>query len=424
MSEPLSPRRVAALVLVRILTARRTLDKALEDVPEFGALDGPDRAFARLLASTVLRELGRIDKGLAPFLKSPIERFDPAVAALLRVGAAQCWCLGTPAHAAVSETVAAARQEGATRRAAGLINAVLRRAARDRKAFDAAPEPSVWPDWLVERLRGSLGDEGLVRLAAAQRRMPELHITARDPEAAARTLDARIMASGSLALPVGAVEGLAGYADGAWWVQDAAAALPARLLDVSEGEPVVDLCAAPGGKTMQLAMAGACVSAIDRSKPRLKRLAANLERTQLSGRVSTFTANAETWRPGTPVGKLLLDAPCSALGTLRRHPEGAWIKRPEDIARFPDIQSRMLAAAADMLIPGGRLIYCVCTPLRAEGEEVISAALDTGRWRRDPPGKSDLPGFEHALTAAGDLLTLPEAGEDHDAFFIARLTRL
>ncbi len=424
LSAPASPRRAGALLLARILTARRTLDDALGEIDEFGALDGSDRAFARLLVSTALRELGRLDAGLAPFLKGSIHDLDPPVAALLRIGAVQCWCLGTPDHAAVGETVAAAGQGSETRRAAGLVNAVLRRAATDRSGFDAAPAEAVWPDWLAARLRACLSAAQLEALAQAHRRAPELHLTARDPAGAARALAARMMASGSLALPLGPIESLPGYDEGEWWVQDAAAALPARLLAAGPGETVIDLCAAPGGKTMQLAANGARVIALDRSKPRLRRLAANLERTRLTGNVEIVAANAETWRPAAPVGKLLLDAPCSALGTLRRHPEGAWIKRPADLERFPDIQSRLLAAAGEMVQSGGRLVYCVCTPLPEEGGSVIERALASGAWRREPVGDDEVAGFGHALTPAGDLLTVPGGTEDHDAFYIARLTRL
>mgnify|MGYP006275557079 FL=1 len=415
---------MAAELLTRILGARRTLDDALGDVAGFGAFSGSDRAFARLLTSATLRELGRIDAGLGPFLNTPIDRLDTPVAALLRIGAAQCWCLGTPAHAAVGETVAAARAGDDTRRAVGLVNAVLRRAADDRSAFDAAPAHAVWPDWLVARLRKSLTGEQLQQLADAHRRQPDLHLTARAPEKAAEDLGARRLKSGSLALPPGPVEALAGYDEGTWWVQDAAAALPAKLLAPRAGEHVIDLCAAPGGKTLQLAAAGARVTAVDRSKPRLRRLKANLARTRLAGHVDVIAANAETWRPDAPADRILLDAPCSALGTLRRHPEGAWIKRPADIARFPDIQTRLLDAACEMLGPGGTLIYCVCTPLREEGLDVIEGALGGGRWQRRPLTRDELPGFEDALTEQGDALTVPAGGDDHDAFFISRLTRL
>ncbi len=424
MSGQPSPRRVAVDLLCHVLMARRTLDEALDDSAGFAALSGSDRAFARLLTSATLRELGRIDIGLTPLLKTPMERLDAPVAGLLRIGAAQAWCLGTPAHAAVGETVSAAHEGDDTRRAAGLVNAVLRRAVDDDRAFAASPCQAVWPEWLMNRLRESLPEAGLEALAEAHRRQPELHITAKEPAEAAAMLGARLLPPGSLALPLGPVESLAGYTEGGWWVQDAAAALPAKLLAAGPGDHVFDLCAAPGGKTLQLAATGAQVTAIDRSRPRLRRLRANLDRTSLQDRVDVIIANAETWRPEAPADKVLLDAPCSALGTLRRHPEGAWIKRPEDIARFPDIQSRLVMAAADMMREGGTLIYCVCTPLPDEGIQVIQSALESGQWHRTPFQRQEMEGFEYALTDQGDVLTLPTGEFDHDAFFISRLTRL
>ena len=182
----------------------------------------------------------------------------------------------------------------------------------------------------------------------------------------------------------------------------------------------IDLCAAPGGKTLQLCAAGLNVIAVDRSKPRLKRLEENLARTGLSAEI--IAADAETWRPETPADLLLLDAPCSALGTLRRHPEGAWIKRPDDIARFPDVQYRLLKAATEMVRPGGTILYCVCTPLKAEGADVVDRAIANGFVTRLPVKPEEAPGFETCITEKGDLVTLPATNSEHDAFFMSRLT--
>jgi 16S rRNA (cytosine967-C5)-methyltransferase len=225
-------------------------------------------------------------------------------------------------------------------------------------------------------------------------------------------------------------------------VQDPAAALPAKLLmaGASDGPDksgivmdksgmvmgkspeitAIDLCAAPGGKTLQLCAAGLNVVAVDRSKPRLKRLEENLARTGLSAAI--ITADAETWRPETPADLLLLDAPCSALGTLRRHPEGAWIKRETDIARFPDVQYRLLKAATEMVRPGGTILYCVCTPLEAEGADVVARAIAEGLVTRLPVTPEEAPGFADSITDHGDVLTLPGEGAEHDAFFMARLS--
>jgi 16S rRNA (cytosine967-C5)-methyltransferase len=220
--------------------------------------------------------------------------------------------------------------------------------------------------------------------------------------------------------PDGAVEELPGYEDGDWWVQDQAAALPARLLAAAPGEPVLDLCAAPGGKTLQLAATGASVTALDRSAPRLDRLRENLARTGLTAEI--VIADGEAWAPPEKFAKILLDAPCSALGTLRRHPEGAWSKTEADVARFPAVQARLLASAARMLAPGGTLVYCVCSPLAAEGRDVVAAAIAEGLLVRQPVAPAECAGFEDCVTPEGDVVTLPSSSRDCDAFYIAKLT--
>ncbi len=424
-------RAAAARLLETCLDARVTLDEAMARVALYDRLAGADRGFARAMVSAALRDLGRIDRALVDLVDRPAGSLDPDVRALLRIGAAQIWHLGTPAHAAVGETVAAARSLDGARRAGGLINAVLRKAAADPDRLSAWRVESAWPDWLLDRLSADLGSDAARRLAAAQAAPPHLHLTARDPDALRARLDpslhAMCLPGGTVSLPGTPVEALVGYDEGDWWVQDAAAALPARLLAARPGETVADLCAAPGGKTLQLAATGADVIAVDRAAGRLQRLRANLERTGLADRVQIVTGKVETWRPERPVDALLLDPPCSALGTLRRHPEGAWIKRAEDIARYPDVQARLLRAAAERLRPGGRLVYCVCTPLAAEGRSVVSAALEAGGLTRLAIRADDVPGFEPCLTPEGDLLTIPPAGTPppalHDAFYIAHLQR-
>ena len=206
-------------------------------------------------------------------------------------------------------------------------------------------------------------------------------------------------------------------------MQDLAAALPVQLLAPKAGEHIIDLCAAPGGKTLQLAASGARVTAVDRSKKRLARVHENLQRTGLGEQVDVIAANAETWRPDTLADAVLLDAPCSALGTLRRHPEGAWIKDPAALARFPDIQGRLLRASTEMVKPGGRIVYCVCTPLMREGAAVVEAVIREGLCTRSPQtGIVEVP-FERAVTQAGDVLTVPHEAPLHDAFYISVLER-
>ena len=416
-------RRAAAELLMLTLDSRRTLDEAMAKTDSYNDLEGPDRGFARVMASAVLRELGRIDAGLSPLLSRPLDATSPAIRALLRIGAIQLWRLETPAHAAVSETVEAAKDWPDARSGGSFLNAVLRRAADTDPGLDAMPAPSVWPDWLADRFAADLGADGAETLALHQLSEAPLFLSARsDPADVANATDGDMLPTGSIRLGHSNVEALPGYDSGDWWVQDAAAALPAKLLGATKDDKIIDLCAAPGGKTLQLATSGAHVTAVDRSKPRLERLRENLARTGLSADI--IAANADEWRPDAPVSKLLLDAPCSALGTLRRHPEGAWIKREAEIDRFPTAQARLLAAAADMVVSGGTVIYCVCTPLKSEGLQIVDNAIGNGLYTRNAITPGEIPGFEHCITEAGDLLTIPKQDAGHDAFYIARLTRV
>ncbi len=418
-------RLAAAQLLMTVLEEGRTLDEALANTDRFDNLKGPDRGFARAMTSAALRHLGRIDLGLAPFLDRPLETAPPPSRALLRIGAAQAWILETPDHAVVGETVAAAKKWPRAQRAAGFLNAVLRKVVADRSGFDAAPVQSIWPAWFQAAVQDAFGAEVSAQLAEAQLQTPVTYLTGKqsDPAALARQVGGQVVGDYSVQIDASDLENLPGFSDGDWWVQDIAATLPARLLDAKPGETVLDICAAPGGKTLQLAAAGATVTAIDRSKPRLKRLKQNLWRTGFKGEVEVLQADATTWRPSEPVDKILLDAPCSALGTLRRHPEGPWIKAEADIQRFPDIQERLLRAAAEMLKPGGTLIYCVCSPLPHEGVALIDRLTADLPLTRIPITPHEVPGFEGGISVIGDLLTLPNGKFQHDAFYISRLRR-
>lgn len=424
LAKPADSRRAAAELLIETLEKRRTFDEAAATVKAFDALTGPDRGFAYAMASAAVRHLGIIDKGLNHFLDRPLSSASPEARALLRTGASQLWCLGTSQHAAVSETVDAAKAWPKARRAAGLINAVLRKASRDHSQFKDARNTEIWPDWLHRVFLDSLGREATERLAALQRRQAELHLTPKAGSAQdlADRLSGEATSTGQVTMQTSNTEMIEGYESGDWWVQDAAAALPARLMQFEPGDTVIDLCAAPGGKTMQLAAAGAQVTAIDRSAKRLKRVEANLERTGLAENVTILAADAGTWKPETPARHILLDAPCSALGTLRRHPEGAWIKRQNEVAKYPEAQSRLLKAAINMSASGGEILYCVCSPIRAEGVEVVETAIRTGLVERNPVGPEDAPGFEACITDQGDVLTVPPKDDARfDAFFISRL---
>ncbi|MEM1391440.1 MAG: transcription antitermination factor NusB [Pseudomonadota bacterium] len=419
-------RLAAAELLIIVIEERRMLDEALGKSEAFNALSGPDRGFARAMASAVLRYLGRLDSGLAPFLDRPIETATPPARALLRIGAAQAWVMETPDHAVVGETVAAAKQWPRAQRATGFLNAVLRKVVSDRGHFDAAPAHAIWPGWLYQDLSSSLGHDAATTLASAQMETPDIYLVPKDGNTAdlAERVDSDAVTPYAVKVDhTRNVTKIPGYEEGDWWVQDVVATLPARLLDAKPGETVLDLCAAPGGKTMQLAASGASITAVDRSKPRLKRLKQNLWRTGFHGKIETVLADATQWSPPEPVDKILIDAPCSALGTLRRHPEGAFIKSAEDIARFPNIQARLLRRAADWLKPGGTLLYCVCSPRPQEGQAIIDAAIPETGLARLPIERNEVPHFEAALSAEGDLLTLPRNSLKHDAFYISRFRR-
>ena len=418
-------RLAAAELLMTVLEEKRTLDEALASTESFEAMSGSDRGFARAMTSAAIRQLGRLDAGLAPFLDRPLETATPPSRALLRIGAAQAWLLETPDHAVVGETVAAAKIWPRAQRATGFLNAVLRKVVADRSAFDAAPLETNWPNWLRTIAIQGLGAKAANSLLAAQTETPDTYLTPKDGDATALAdnVDGKVVAGCSVRVSGHAIDQLPGYESGDWWVQDVAATLPARLLNAAEQDQILDICAAPGGKTMQLAARGAAVTAVDRSKPRLKRLKQNLWRTGFHGKVDTVLADATTWRADHPIDKILLDAPCSALGTLRRNPEGAWIKSASDVARFPNIQERLLRASIDMLKPRGTVVYCVCSPLPHEGVDIVERVLKDGGVKRQPVKPEEIQGFESSITALGDLLTLPNGQFGHDAFYIARLKR-
>ena len=437
-------RLAAAELLHHTLDKGLDLEAAMDASRTFRRLEGPDRGFARAIAGAALRGIGRIDYALGGMVQRPLADMEPEVRAVLCAGAAQLWMLGVADHAAVSATVEAAGKWHEARRGGGLVNAVLRRAAREADAFHNAPPTSIWPDWMAAKLKAALGPERADAMARLQLEEPPIDITLKagaDPVAWAEKLGGTVLPSGSVRLASGAgLTDLPGYADGMWWVQDVAASLPARLIGDIAGKRVADLCAAPGGKAMQLASAGAKLTAVEISRQRIGRLRENAERARLA--MTIVEQDARTWRPDAPLDAILLDAPCSALGILRRHPEGAWRRDPKDMARFPTTQAQLVEAAAAMLRPGGRLVYSVCTPAPEEGRDIVEAALAAGSWRRVKITPEEAPGFEGALTDDGDVITAPAPdsltrvagasppGESapepmkSDIFYIARLERV
>jgi len=415
--------REAALALVAAaLDHRGGLEEAMDRAP-FDRLELRDRALARMIAMTLLRRLGSIDRLLNPRLRKPPPE---PVLMLLRLGVVQAFYLDTPSFAAVDTTVRLAERDKATQPFKGLINAVLRGLLRGPPLGEDDPE-SLAPGWIFSRWRAAYGEDAARAIAAQIVQEPATDLTLRDPaeaEALAAALEADVLPGGSLRVRHrGDVAAWPGYGEGRWWVQDAAAAVPARLLAVKAGQSALDVCAAPGGKTLQLAAAGAAVTALDRSGPRLKRLAQALERTGLHAEI--VTADIAKWSDPRRFDAVLLDAPCSATGTFRRHPDVLWGSRPGDIAKLAGVQARLLDAAAARVAPGGRLVYCVCSLEPEEGEAQIEAFLK----RRDEfslspvaPGEGGAP--EASATAAGLLRILPHQREGGlDGFFAARLVR-
>lgn len=426
----LAARAVALQAVDAVLAHRRPLDEALERDAAKAGLDDRDRAFAFKLAATQLRRLGQIDALIDGCLATPLPARLATVRGLLRLGAAQLLLLATPPHAAVDTTVRLARQLRHTGHVP-LINAVLRRLAREGSAAMARQDAARLntPEWLWQSWAAAYGDDRARAIALAHLPEPPLDLTVKpgiDADRLATELGAVRLPGGSLRLPhAGAVSALPGYGEGAWWVQDAATALPARLLGDVRGKRVLDLCAAPGGKTAQLAAAGARVTAVDRAPARLRRLAANLQR--LSLHAETVEADVAAWRPEGPADAVLLDVPCSATGTIRRHPDIARIKTPDEVAALAAVQARLLAAAVEMLAPGGVLVYCACSLQPEETESVIDSLLAAGApVRRLPIGATEIGGWDEVLTTAGDLRTLPchlDGLGGIDGFYAARLQR-
>jgi 16S rRNA (cytosine967-C5)-methyltransferase len=425
MARPVNARGVALDVLDRVLGEARPLDDTFAGHPALARLDGRDRAFARLLVAATLRRLGQIDAVLDAFLRSRPKAL--RVHNLLRLGVAQLLFLDTPAHAAVAETVALAAGPHAF--AKGLSNAVLRRVGREGKGQiegqDAARLNT--PAWLWRSWCQAYGEIRARAIAEAHLVEPPLDLSVKaDPEGWALRLGAAHLGANTIRRKAGgAIEELPGYAEGAWWVQDAAAALPARLFGNIGGRPVIDLCAAPGGKTAQLAAAGAEVTAVELSEQRAMRLRANLERLRLKARIEI--ADALAWRPPRPLGHVLLDAPCTATGTIRRHPDIAWHKTPEDVTRMAVLQRQLLEAATAMLEAGGMLVYASCSLQPEEGAAMITQALARGLPLARLPIQAHEPGgLPVEITLEGDVRTLPchfaERG-GMDGFFIARLRR-
>ncbi len=420
--------------LAAVIDKGRTLDDAFESaLARHPALEARDRALARLLVMTVLRRKGELDAVIGSFLEKPLPERRGTLSHILLVAAAQLLVLGTPPHAAISLAVEQTRTDNHARRFDRLTNAVLRRVATDGSSRLAALDGVALniPAWRYAGWVKAYGAETARRIAVASLTEAPLDLSVKsEPQAWADRLGGKVLATGSVRLEAsGRIEDLPGFADGAWWVQDAAAALPVRLFGDVRGKEIADLCAAPGGKTAQLAAAGARVTALDLAPERLKRVEANLARLKLEAEL--VAADALTWTPGREFDAVLLDAPCTSTGTIRRHPDILHLKREEDTAAAAALQSRLLDAAARLVKAGGLLVYCTCSLEPEEGERQIERFLDQRPdFRRQPTSAAEISADTAWVTPSGDLRTLPFHGETDqpgmsgmDGFFAARLVR-
>jgi 16S rRNA (cytosine967-C5)-methyltransferase len=434
----LAARRIAADILDGVLHKHRTLDDQLDGAgahPGLKTLSDRDRALMRRLVATILRRLGTLGHVLSRLLDRGIPTDAPRAQSALLIGAAQILWMDVPDHAAVDLSVRLVQSDRRAAKYAGLVNAVLRRCAREgaplieevkAQTLDVAP-------WLLTRWIAHYGESTARDIATAIGHEPSLDITVKsDIEQWATRLHGELLPTGSVrTLLQGSVTMLPGFTDGQWWVQDAAASLPARLFGDVAGKRIADFCAAPGGKTAQLAQAGADVTAIDRSSNRMARLRDNLAR--LSLEAATVVSDAAEWKDGTGENfdGILIDAPCTSTGTIRRHPDIGWLRQEADIAPLVALQQRLLQRAVTLLKPSGTLIYCTCSLEPEEGEQAIAAFLAAEpSVRRAPIAAGEVAGLAEIVTAEGDLRTLPcHLPRDEprlgglDGFYAARLVK-
>jgi 16S rRNA (cytosine967-C5)-methyltransferase len=408
--EGLKTRDAAVSALFSVLIEKRPFDDVFARVSAARDLAPRDRAFARLIATTVLRNRGALQAVLNTYIAKPLPEHIGRLDEILLAAAAQLLLLQTPPHAAISLAVDQCRADGVGKRFANLANAVLRRVSESGHGRLASLDnvALTFPDWLLSRWSDAYGPANARQIARASLVEPTLDLTVKsDPELWAARIGGVVLPSGSVRIAnAGRVEELPDYDEGAWWVQDAAAALPVKLLGDVSGLSVLDLCAAPGGKTAQLAAGGAKVTAVDKSAGRLGRLKENLARLGLDADISV--SDALTFKSETKFDAVLLDAPCTSTGTIRRHPDILYLKRPEDIAALAALQANLLDHASGLLKPGGVLVYCTCSLEPEEGEKQIDAFLAKhSDFTRRPVMLDEATIPVSWRTADGDIRTLP-----------------
>ena len=418
MSNPKDVRYVVVDLLDDVTVEKRLLSEAL--LKRLAKLPAEDRARAQRLVMQTLRDMDRCDRMLGPFLR---QRPAPRVLNILRLGVSEI-CNGGAAHGVVNACVEISKAQADTEHARGLVNAVLRKIDREKAKWDTLPIPRL-PKWLRKPLLADYGKEAVAAMEAAQFAGAPVDLTAKgDAKALASTMKGELLPTGSVRLSdAGQITNLPGYTDGDWWVQDMAAALPAKVLAAQAGETVLDMCAAPGGKTMQLAAAGAKVTALDVSAGRMKRVEENLSRTKLSAEL--VISDALEYEGG-PFDAILLDAPCTATGTIRRHPDLPYAKDGSEFPGLFELQEHMIDRALGLLKPGGRLIYCTCSLLIDEGEEQVRDALARHEGLAVDLDALRLPGVDADWIGPEGLRLFPHYLADQggmDGFFITCLRR-
>jgi 16S rRNA (cytosine967-C5)-methyltransferase len=427
----LRARRAAISLLQGVTLDQQPLDQLLETNVEFRLLEGRDRSFAHALVASSFRHGGEIKTVLGKFLTKPLPRSSGMAVDILTIAATQLLFMEVSPHAAIDLSVDLAKQDKKAQHFSGLINAVLRKVSTDGKAalknLDGARLNT--PDWLWEQWVAAYGEEAARDIAASHLNEAPLDISVKDrPEYWAEQLQGELLPTGTIRLGSGDsnLQELPGFSEGEWWVQDAASALPAKLLGDIAGKSVLDLCAAPGGKTAQLASAGAIVTAVDNSITRMNRLRENLARLKLQ--VKTLLADVLSLPTDTLYDNVLLDAPCSATGTIRRHPDLVYLKSPQQLAGLVGLQQKMLVHAARLVKPGGMLIYCTCSLSPLEGERQVFSFLRAHEdFVLSAIVPDELAQQAQFITPAGLMRCLPPMaigkGSGLDGFFAARLER-